>query len=363
MLRCVGIRSETHDVKTFSFRAEHHGKPTLFFHKPGQFVTIRLAHEGQLVLRSYTIASSPSQPFTLQMTTKRDPKGLVSRFMHDHFSVGDFLPIHGPGGRFNLIDVKPRNNVLMLSGGSGITPLMSMLRYLNDTCEASHRITFLHAARTPADIIFRQELDLIAARTGATVGFICQSAAEEGMDQGFLTRDILLSRVPQVLDHTVLCCGPAPFMNAMKSILRDAGFDFTHYHEESFGSVAERDNPPAATPETLTIADAPQTPSTWVDGAAALVAEAAAAENVITFAVSGRQVAYAPGETILDIASREGIAIPTNCQMGLCGTCKSGCRSGMVVMDEEEGLTEADRENRLVLTCCGRPQGAVTMDL
>ena len=94
MLRCVDIRPETHDVKTFSFRTEHNGKPVLFLHKPGQFVTIRLAHEGQLVPRSYTIASSPSQPFTLQMTTKRDPNGLVSRFMHDHFSVGDLLPVY-----------------------------------------------------------------------------------------------------------------------------------------------------------------------------------------------------------------------------------------------------------------------------
>ena len=168
MLRCVDIRPETHDVKTFSFRTEHNGKPVLFLHKPGQFVTIRLAHEGQLVPRSYTIASSPSQPFTLQMTTKRDPNGLVSRFMHDHFSVGDLLPVYGPGGHFNFFDVKPRKDVLMLSGGSGITPLMSMLRYLSDTCDRDHRITFLHAARTPDDIIFRKELELIAARTGTT---------------------------------------------------------------------------------------------------------------------------------------------------------------------------------------------------
>ena len=91
--------------------------------------------------------------------------------------------------------------------------------------------------------------------------------------------------------------------------------------------------------------------------------EAQLAGNMIIFANSGRQVEYTPGETILDIASREGIAIPTNCQMGLCGTCKTGCSSGLVVMDEEEGLTDADRENGLVLTCCGRPHGAVTMDL
>lgn len=362
MLRCVDIRPETHDVKTFSFRTEHNGKPVLFLHKPGQFVTIRLAHEGQLVPRSYTIASSPSQPFTLQMTTKRDPNGLVSRFMHDHFSVGDLLPVYGPGGHFNFFDVKPRKDVLMLSGGSGITPLMSMLRYLSDTCDRDHRITFLHAARTPDDIIFRKELELIAECTGTTIGFICQSDAEEGMDQGFLTSDILSSRVPGLLDHTVLCCGPAPFMNAVKSILREAEFDLAHYHEESFGTTSERNNPASATPATLTMAEAPPAAASAETGVAPSV-EAQLAGNMIIFANSGRQVEYTPGETILDIASREGIAIPTNCQMGLCGTCKTGCSSGLVVMDEEEGLTDADRENGLVLTCCGRPHGAVTMDL
>lgn len=363
MLRCVDIRNETHDVKTFSFRAEDEGRSRLFLHKPGQFVTIRLAHEGRLVPRSYTIASSPSQPFTLQMTTKRDPNGLVSRYMHDHFGVGDLLPVYGPGGHFNLIDVKPRKDVLMISGGSGITPLMSMLRYLTDTCDKTHRVTFLHAARTPADIIFRQELDLIAARTGVRVGFTCASDAEEGMDEGFLNRDILLGKVPDLLDQTVLCCGPAPFMEAVKTILRGESFDFAQYHEESFGTTAERDNPAEALPSTLTISEAIQKAVLEAEPEATRAAEAEAAGNVITFAASGQQAEYTPGETVLDIASREGIAIPTNCQMGLCGTCKTGCTSGVVVMDEEEGLTDADRENGLVLTCCGRPQGAVTMEL
>lgn len=362
MLRCVDIRPETHDVKTFSFRTEHNGKPVLFLHKPGQFVTIRLAHEGQLVPRSYTIASSPSQPFTLQMTTKRDPNGLVSRFMHDHFSVGDLLPVYGPGGHFNFFDVKPRKDVLMLSGGSGITPLMSMLRYLHDTRAHDYDVTFLHSARTPEDIIFREELALIAKRSGTRLGFVCQGDAEAGMDEGFLTREILEKHAPDILDCTVLTCGPAPYMDAVKAILAEIGFDMAHYHQESFGDPAERENPEGATPETLTL-DRKEEPEHIHHDAEHPAPDAGSDECEIAFTLSDVTVPYKPGQTILEVATAAGIAIATNCQMGLCGTCKAQCASGTVNMDDTEGLEPGEAEQGMVLTCCGRPQGPIRIEL
>lgn len=363
-IECVDIEAETHDVKTFHFRVHPgaDGVAPLCLHRPGQFVTLRLRHGDRLVPRSYTISSSPSRPHLMTMTIKRDPRGLVSRYMHDVLKVGDVLPVSGPGGHFDLISTRPRKHIVMLSGGSGITPLMSMLRFIHDTRAQDHDVTFLHSARTPDDIIFRRELELIAERSRTTLGYICQSDAEEGMDLGFLTRESLERHVPDILGSTVLTCGPAPYMEAVKAILAEIGFDMAQYHQESFGDPAERENPEGATPESLT-PDRAEEPEHIQHDAEHPVPEAGSEVCEITFTDSDMSVPYTSGQTILEVATAAGIAIPTNCQMGLCGTCKAHCLSGTVEMDDTEGLEPGEQDAGFVLTCCGRPKGPIRIAL
>jgi glycine betaine catabolism B len=368
-VECVDIEPETHDVKTFHFRvrARKDGASPLCLHRPGQFVTLRFRHGEKLVPRSYTVSSSPSRPMLMTLTIKRDPNGLVSRFMHDRLEVWDVLPISGPSGSFDLVSARPRRNIVMLSGGSGITPLMSMLRYIHDTRAGEFDVTFLHAARSADDLIFRSELGLIARRSKVKLGFICERDAESGMDRGYLSRDLLERHAPDILASTVLTCGPAPFMAAVRAMLGEMGFDMAHYHEESFGDPAERQNPEGAKPESLT----PDFVSTKeADGAEPVAAEdgkdASTETDVaseIHFTLTGKSVSYEPGQTILDVASSAGIAIPTNCQMGLCGTCKQKCLGGVVKMDDTEGLEPGEEELGMVLTCCGRPVGTVSIEL
>lgn len=362
-LECVDIETETHDVKSFHLRVLPNaaGEAPLCLHRPGQFLTLRLRHGDMLVPRSYTIASPPSRPMLLTLTVKRDPHGLVSRYLHDVLRIGERLAAQGPGGSFDLFSVAPRRHIVMLSGGSGITPMMAMLRYLQDRRETGYRVSFLHSARSPADLLFRDELTAIAARGGAKLGFICERDALPGMEAGFLTRDMLQAHVPDLHDCTVLTCGPAPYMRAVRAMLGEAGFDMAHYHEESFGDPAERRNPDGATPESLR-------PDGGEPAASAVPPPvdhqpANAGQNLVHFTLSGKAAPYRPGETILDVASREGIAVPTNCQMGLCGTCKAHCSAGQVAMDDTEGLAPGELEQGMVLTCCGRPQGAVSIAL
>ncbi|MEL7224644.1 MAG: FHA domain-containing protein, partial [Cyanobacteria bacterium J06576_12] len=164
--RCVQINAETHDVKTFRFVAE---PSILFDFKPGQFVTLTLPithpQTGRSVTRSYSISSSPSRPHTLDITVKRVgpanddlPPGLVSNWLHDHLEVGMTLPMQGPYGDFNCVD-HPAQKLLLISAGSGITPMMSMSQWLSDRATDTD-ITFIHTARTAQDIIFRQRLAL-----------------------------------------------------------------------------------------------------------------------------------------------------------------------------------------------------------
>ena len=365
-LECIDIEAETHDVKTFYFHiiSDTNGDDTpIGQYRPGQFVTLRLRHGDQLVPRSYTISSSPSRLMLLTLTIKRDPNGLVSRFMHDRFHVGEIISANGPNGTFDLHSIELQKHIVMLSGGSGITPLMSMLRYIYDTRGLNHNVTFLHSARTPSDIIFRQELELIASRLQIKLGFICKNDAEEGMDANFLDRAVLDKYVPKILDCTVLTCGPKPYMQAVKEILNELNFDMDHYHEESFGNPGLDRNPEGALPETLTLDKLEVLKRTeFIEDAQVSKLMAEKGPNEIEFTVSGKSVAYLPGQTILDIAVQVGIAIPTNCQMGLCGTCKIQCLSGNVQMDDTEGLEPGEKDTGMILTCCGRPNGRVSVE-
>jgi ferredoxin-NADP reductase len=135
IVRCVKVIQETWDVRTFCFMAD---QPILFFFKPGQFVTLELDIDGEQVMRSYTISSSPSVPYSFSVTIKRVPGGRVSNWLHDTLQEGQELAVHGPVGLFNAIDA-PSPKVLYLSGGVGITPVMSMARwFLRHQCQCRH---------------------------------------------------------------------------------------------------------------------------------------------------------------------------------------------------------------------------------
>ncbi len=167
-VRCIQEIAETHDVKTFRFVAE----PTvLFSYKPGQFVTLDLEIEGKRVMRSYSISSTPSRPHILEVTVKRvppptdvadAPPGLVSNWLHDYLTVGSQVKLKGPMGQFTCADNQAQK-LLFISAGSGITPMMSMSRWLCDRA-ADVDVVFIHSARSPRDVIFRQELESMAAR-------------------------------------------------------------------------------------------------------------------------------------------------------------------------------------------------------
>ena len=159
IVRCVKVIQETWDVRTFCFMAD---QPILFFFKPGQFVTLELEIDGQPIMRSYTISSSPSVPYSFSVTIKRVPGGKVSNWLHDTLHEGQELAVHGPVGLFNAIDF-PSPKVLYLSGGVGITPVMSMARWFYDT-NANVDMTFIHSARSPKDIIYHRELEHMASR-------------------------------------------------------------------------------------------------------------------------------------------------------------------------------------------------------
>jgi len=239
-LICREVRAETHDVKTFVLGAP---KPRLLRYSPGQFITLEVGIDGQTLNRCYTLASSPTRPDTVSITVKRVPGGPVSNWLHDNLKAGDTLRVRGPSGAFScfLHVMPPQKKYLFLSAGSGITPLMSMSRAVHDLALDAD-IAFVHSARTPSDIIFARELELMAFnRPQFRLGFVCERRGDQPMwagFNGFLTQAVLQNVAPDFLDRKVFTCGPAPYMAAVRTILRDAGFDMANYHEESFSFEA-----------------------------------------------------------------------------------------------------------------------------
>jgi len=345
-VRCVKVINETWDVKTYCFMAE---QPVMFFFKPGQFVTLELEIEGESVFRSYTISSSPSVPYSFSITVKRVPGGHVSNWLHDTMIEGMELAVHGPVGQFNSIDF-PADKVLYLSGGVGITPVMSMARWSYDTNTNADTV-FVHSARTPRDIIYSRELDMMSARVeNFRVHTICERF-ESGQPwsgyRGFLSLPLLQLIAPDFLEREVFCCGPTPYMTAVKLMLERAGFDMRRYHEESFG----------ATPETIE-EDAIQSAEQAQEDVDAMPASELLA---VTFTESGKTVQIAPGETVHAAAAKLGLHIPKACGMGICGTCKVKVLEGDVEMTDNGGITDDDVEDGYILSCCSAPKGDVVV--
>ncbi|MFB9133676.1 2Fe-2S iron-sulfur cluster-binding protein [Vibrio olivae] len=347
VVRCVKTIQETWDTRTYCFMAE---QPIMFFFKPGQFVTLELEIDGEQIFRSYTISSSPSVPYSFSITVKRVPGGLVSNWLHDNMSEGMELAAHGPVGQFNSIDY-PSDKALFLSGGVGITPVMSMARWAYDT-NTDLDMVFIHSARTPRDIIFRHELEFMSSRiANFDLHLICErieSGQEWSGYRGYLDNIKMQIMVPDLLEREVFCCGPAPYMKAIRFLLEHLGFDMRRYHEESFG----------ATPETI-------------EEQAAQDAEAAeeAAEAMhpsdlleVTFLDTDKSALVAPGETVHSAAAKAGIHIPKACGMGICGTCKVKRIEGEVEMSHNGGITDEDVEDGYILSCCSVPLSDVKVE-
>ncbi|MBL8813010.1 MAG: ferric reductase-like transmembrane domain-containing protein, partial [Planctomycetaceae bacterium] len=155
-LNVAEIREETHNVRTFRL-ASPDGSDLPFTWQPGQFLNVQLNIDGKRVARSYTIASSPAQKQWLELTIKREPQGLASSFLHEKMREGDLLSISGPAGRF-VFAGDQQERVLLIAGGVGLTPVMSILRTL---CAVRWpgQIDLVISAKTEADLIFRREIE------------------------------------------------------------------------------------------------------------------------------------------------------------------------------------------------------------
>ncbi len=366
-VRCVSVVRETADVKSFSFVAE---PACIFRYKPGQFVTFELTIDGRNVRRSYTISSSPSRPTILTVTIKRLEDGVASRWLHDTMHEGMQCMVSGPHGDFTCIN-HATEKLLLIAGGSGVTPVMSMLRYLADT--SPHRdICFINSVRSPEDIIFKRELFQLSAQFGGALKlFILPSAHARGHGwQGLVGRldaGVLGFMVPDVAEREVFTCGPASFMQAVKDMLGVLGHPPHRYHAESFAPAASPRALPSRSDKREQTERAPAPPTATRDSAPATLARldggiAADQPASILFSTSNVTSAAGPDDSILDVAEFTGVEIRSSCRAGVCGTCRVRVASGTAEMDGQSTLTDDDLSKGYILSCVARARGKVVVE-
>lgn len=342
-LVCQQVQQVTHDVRTFVFgTAEGHR----FRQLPGQYVTVSLEIEGSPLSRCYTVTSPPTRPHTLTITVKRVPGGLVSNHLHDHLVPGGELHVDGPFGSFSLAH-HLADRYLFVSAGSGVTPLMAMTRTLHDLGQATD-VVFVHFARSPDDIVFRAELDAIAsAHPGIRLVHVVENddGGWPGL-RGRVSHALLTAAVPDLAGRETFVCGPAPFMSATREAVESLGLARERYHHESFDfeQLAR---------ELDAVGDvvSPGLPRAGEQGGYEVV-----------FAKSGRTVTCRPDQFVLDAAFEAGVAVPSSCGLGMCGTCKTTLLEGTVEMKHQGGIRQREIDQGKVLICCSRPTSALVID-
>ncbi len=333
-LTVTAVIQETHDVYTYRMQ----GDPLCrFAYWPGQFCTLVLNINGKRVLRSYSISSTPTRPYALEITVKRVEGGLVSNWLADNVRPGTQLVVTGPKGHFCLQPGKIAAKLLLIGAGSGATPVMSMARYLGDVAAATD-VRVLNCVRTTQDLLFAQELALLQSRQpGLRVTHIPSIADTPWPGWvGRLNEEILRDTVPDFADRVVYMCGPAGFMSSARTLLESLGMAGTDIHQESFGG--------------------PRAHAGQASGQLELAFS-------IQFAKSAKRVPMRANAPLLELAEDGGIELPYSCRAGSCGECKVRLLGGAVhCAGDAGGLSSAEKAQGWVLSCVAVPQTDCAVD-
>lgn len=347
-LRVIDVQRESAVIKSFVLEAADGALLPAFL--PGQFVQVRVADaHGQIWTRHYSLSGDPAERTRWRISVKHQlappdrgelPEGRVSSHLHAHIEAGATLDIAGPAGAF-VLDEDSDRPVVLLSGGVGVTPMLSMLHRLSSA--SRRRVYFIHACENGHVHAFRDEVARLQASREDVVTHICYRrpdaidvSTQRFNSHGLIAKETLQRLLP-LDDYDVYLCGPTPFMQANWRLLRSLGIDKARIRHEFFGpaSVLGQD-------------DIDEQP-------VALLVTAPA----VCFMPSGKTVAWDPScHSLLEFAERAGLEPPFSCRAGLCGSCASELVDGTVEYIEPPLDEPRDGE---VLLCCARPSSAVTI--
>ncbi len=323
-LTCVEREDIAQDFTTFWLES-HQENQALPTYLPGQHLPIQLEVNGEYISRRYTLSSSPSRPGRYGISVKRVDDGRVSNWLHEHFQVGDTLVADSPSGDFYL--GVHTDKLLLLSAGSGVTPMLSMLRYLSDN-DRVRDVVFYHQCRTEADIPCLEELHALEEKHPSLDLRIVLSQPKRDW-QGESGRLSIghLAMISDLDKRQVFVCGPDAFMDSAKTLLLNMGMSASRYHQEVFGPVRR----------------------------------AQQEKKAVELSIDGQVFQGNNQATLLEQAENAGIAMDYSCRAGFCGACKVTIVSGEVEQPDVPALSPQDREQGKVLACCCIPKNDLTI--
>jgi ring-1,2-phenylacetyl-CoA epoxidase subunit PaaE len=314
-----------------------------FEYKPGQFITLIKEIHGKKLRRAYSLCTSPFVDEFPTVTVKRVPGGLMSNHVNDHFKAGDTVEVMEPMGRFTIdYDVNANRKAIFFGGGSGITPLFSILKSVL-VKEPNSQVALVYGNRSEEFVVFKEEFQKLKEQYGdrfQVVHILEEDPSGFANHVGRPTPE-MISQISNGLfpaaEAEIFICGPEPMMQVVKEGVKLAGVGEEMVHMESFEAGKT----------------SPSDINTTEEGAYQ-------GESDVTIILNGEshEVRVKANDPILDAGLDAGLDMPYSCQSGLCTACRAKCLEGTLDQEDAHGLTPGEVEEGYVLLCVGKPKSS-----
>lgn len=317
------IQQETADVWTLNLI-----NADFYPYQPGQFALVSIRNSED-TLRAYTLSSSPGLSRFISISVRCLPDGIGSRWLTQEVKPGNTLWLSDAQGEFNCVQ-HPSDRYLLLAAGCGVTPIISMSRWLaanRPQCD----VQVIFNVRSPADVIFADQWQqLCATYPQLHLTLMAEQDAQPGFLSGRINAQVLQQTVSDLPQRTVMTCGPAPYMAQVELLCRELGVPATQFHKEQFHTPAETD---------------------------------AASQNTLALRIGQplREFRVPVGSTLLAALEANNLPVTAACRAGVCGSCKTRVLSGQYTTTSNMTLTPAEIEQGYVLACSCQLHGDVTL--
>lgn len=303
---------------------------------PGQYIIIKKIFNGKEIRRAYSICSSKDSG-VIRIGVKSVEHGLFSMYATSELKIGDVLEVSAPEGRFNLApDPNNRKNYLAFVAGSGITPVLSMIKSVLEI-EPNSRFVLVYGSKNPEDTMFKSELDDLSTRyskqlfVSYTYSQTNENDAISGRIDAAVCNFILKNKYEAFSFDDYFLCGPEPMIEAIKASLLESGISNDNIHFELFSVDLDR----------VTVSET----------------ESLEGKAEITIILDDEKETFSMPRkrSILEAALLEGLDPPYSCQGGICSSCLAMITSGKAMMDKNTILTDEEVNDGLILTCQAHP--------
>jgi len=338
-LQIIGIVQETQDTRSFLLDVPQSLREA-FRYRAGQFLTFEVPYDGMPLRRCYSLSSAPGTDPWPKVTVKRVEDGRISNWFNDKLNVGDSILVQPPEGRFVLRANEGEHGIVLFGGGSGVTPILSILKSALRITE--RKVKLIYANRDECSIIFKDEIEFWRAEFPERLEVIHHLDNE----RGFMSVADIQKQIVGWEDAEFFVCGPAGYMDAVEEAFKASGIDAGQAKFERFLSPVDPDRK---------------------DESIIMISEQSDEEipDSFTMRLGGQfhEVPYQKGLTLLESATKAGHKPPSSCEDGYCGCCMVLLKSGKVEMANHDALEPSDIERGWILACQSRPASKEQIEL